>query len=182
MHSTITDILKFNESFVGQKQYEQYITDKYPSTGIAILTCMDTRLTHLLPAALGLKNGDVKMIKNAGAMVNSLFSDTVRSLLIGIYELHVSEIMVIGHTECGVQGLTGEFLINQMKSRGILEEAISSLPILEQELVNWLGGFSEVTQSVRDTVQFLTEHPLIPEDIRISGYTIDIVTGKLTPV
>ena len=59
----IDELLKFNGSFVESKGYEKYITNKYPDKKIAIVTCMDTRLTELLPAALGIKNGDVKMIK-----------------------------------------------------------------------------------------------------------------------
>lgn len=64
------------------------------------MTCMDTRLVELLPAALGLKNGDVKIIKNAGAVISNPFGSAVRSLLIAIFELGVKEIMVIGHTDC----------------------------------------------------------------------------------
>ena len=60
----IDDILEFNKKFVESKGYEKYITNKYPDKKIAILSCMDTRLTELLPAALGIRNGDVKIIKN----------------------------------------------------------------------------------------------------------------------
>lgn len=59
----LDEILEFNKQFVANKGYEKYITNKYPDKKIAILSCMDTRLTELLPAALGIKNGDVKMIK-----------------------------------------------------------------------------------------------------------------------
>ena len=54
----IDDILEFNKKFVESKGYEKYITNKYPDKKIAILSCMDTRLTELLPAALGIRNGD----------------------------------------------------------------------------------------------------------------------------
>ena len=50
----IDEILKFNKQFVAEKGYERFITTKYPDKKIAILSCMDTRLTELLPAALGL--------------------------------------------------------------------------------------------------------------------------------
>ena len=65
----LEDILKYNREFVERKGYEKYITNKYPDKKIAIVSCMDTRLTELLPAALGLKNGDVKIIKNAGGTI-----------------------------------------------------------------------------------------------------------------
>ena len=54
----IDQIIAFNKTFVERKGYEQYLTDKYPDKKLAVLSCMDTRLTELLPAALGLKNGD----------------------------------------------------------------------------------------------------------------------------
>ena len=97
----IEEILEYNRKFVEEKAYEPYVTSKYPDKKIAILTCMDTRLTSLLPAALGLKNGDVKMIKNAGGVITHPYGSVVRSLLVGILELGVEEVMVIGHTDCG---------------------------------------------------------------------------------
>ena len=53
--SMIDQIIDFNKSFVAQKSYEKYLTDKYPDKKLAVPSCMDTRLTELLPAALGLK-------------------------------------------------------------------------------------------------------------------------------
>ena len=83
----IDDILRFNREFVATKAYEPYITDKFPARKLAVLTCMDTRLTELLPKALGLRNGDAKIIKNAGGLVLSETDSAIRSLLVGIYEL-----------------------------------------------------------------------------------------------
>ena len=59
----IDELIRYNREFVKNKGYERYVTDKYPDKKIAILSCMDTRLTELLPAALGVRNGDVKIIK-----------------------------------------------------------------------------------------------------------------------
>ena len=81
----IEEIREFNKSFVKDEKYQSYITSKYPDKKLAILTCMDTRLTELLPAALGLKNGDVKLIKNAGGVISNPFGSVVRSLLIAVY-------------------------------------------------------------------------------------------------
>ena len=93
----IDELLNFNKTFVETKGYEKYITNKYPDKKIAIVTCMDTRLTELLPAALGIKNGDVKIIKNAGGTITHPFGSAMRSLLVAIYELGVEEVMIIGH-------------------------------------------------------------------------------------
>ena len=60
---TIDGILAHNRAFVERRDFERYTTDKYPDKKLAIVSCMDTRLTALLLAALGLKNGDAKIIK-----------------------------------------------------------------------------------------------------------------------
>ena len=69
MNDFVKKMLDYNRAFVEHGLYEKYTTTKYPDRKIAILACMDTRMTELLPAALGLKNGDVKLIKNAGGRV-----------------------------------------------------------------------------------------------------------------
>ena len=77
----IEEMLAYNREFVRSRGYEKFQTSQYPDKKIAILTCMDTRLVELLPAALGIRNGDVKLIKNAGGMITGPFDSAVRSLL-----------------------------------------------------------------------------------------------------
>lgn len=178
----IDEILAYNKKFVEEKQYEKYAASKYPNKKIAILTCMDTRLVELLPAALGLKNGDVKIIKNAGGVVTSPFGSVIRSLLVAIIELGVEEIMVIGHTDCGVQHIDSDMMIHHMKERGISQDSIDLMKYCGINFEEWLAGFDTVEQSVKDTVDTIRNHPLIPTDIRIGGYVINIVTGELTVV
>lgn len=178
----IEDILKFNRSFVESKGYEKYITNKYPDKKIAILSCMDTRLTELLPAALGIKNGDVKIIKNAGGIISHPFGSVVRSLLVAIYELGVNEVMVIAHSDCGACHMNHEQMIDHMKNRGIKQETIDMIRFCGVDFAEWLDGFEDTEKSVRNTVKAILEHPLIPHDIMVRGYIIDSHTGLLTPV
>lgn len=178
----IDEILAYNKKFVEEKKYEQYATSKYPDKKIAILTCMDTRLVELLPAALGLHNGDVKIIKNAGGVVNTPFGSVIRSLLVAIVELGVEEIMVIGHTDCGVRHIDSEMMISRMKARGITQEAIDLMKYCGVDFENWLAGFDTEEQSVQDTVDTIRNHPLIPRDVRVGGYVIDTFTGELRVV
>ena len=178
----IDEILAYNKVFVEEKRYEQYTTSKYPNKQIAILTCMDTRLVELLPAALGLRNGDVKIIKNAGGMVTNPFGSVIRSLLVAIIELGVEEIMVIGHTDCGVQHIDSEMMIHHMKQRGITQEAIDLMKYCGIDFEKWLSGFDTLEQSVNDTVATIKKHPLIPHDIRVGGYIINTDTGELRVV
>lgn len=178
----IDEILAYNRRFVADRQYEAYATSKYPDKKIAIVTCMDTRLTHLLPAALGIKNGDVKMIKNAGGTITNPFDSTVRSLLVAIYELGVNEIMVIGHTGCGVQGMNSAEMLEHMRKRGISEEHITLMRHCGIDLDSWLHGFDDTEGAVLETVDLVRNHPLVPSDISVRGFIIDSATGALSPL
>ncbi len=178
----IDDILQFNEAFVAGKQYMPFATSKYPKKKLAILTCMDTRLTLMLPAALGLKNGDAKLIKNAGALVMSPYDSAMRSLLIAIYELGVEEIMVIAHTHCGACHMSGEGMRTLMLERGINKETFDILRHSGIDLDTWLEGFHDTEATVRHTVDTIVNHPLLPNDVRVYGFIIDTDTGALTQV
>lgn len=178
----IDKILEYNRQFVEDKKYEAYATSKYPDKKLAIIACMDTRLLELLPAALGLKNGDAKIIKNAGGVITHPYGSVVRSLLVATLELGVTEVMVIGHTDCGCQGMDGEEMIELMLKRGIHQSDINMLKYSGIDFKKWLGGFDNVEDSVASTVQELKDHPLLPKDLMIRGYVMDSVTGALTPV
>ena len=178
----IDEIMEYNRKFVENKGYEPYITSKYPDKKLAILTCMDTRLLELLPAALGIKNGDAKIIKNAGGVIVHPYGSVVRSLLVGILELGVEEVMVIGHTDCGVQGMDGHEMLEKLVERGIDQQHIDIVRHSGIDLERWLGGFESVESSVHETVRSLIEHPLMPKNVRISGFIMDSATGELTRV
>ena len=178
----IEQLLEFNRQFVANRQYEQFVTSKYPDKKLAILSCMDTRLTELLPAALGLKNGDAKIIKNAGGLVISPFDSAMRSLLVAVYELGVEEIMVIAHSNCGACHMNGKQMKDLMVKRGIHQDVINTIGLCGIDLDHWLEGFHDAEDSVRNTVNTIRNHPLIPQDVNLHGYIIDSVTGKLTEV
>lgn len=178
----VEELLAFNRRFVEEKGYVPYATSKYPDKKIAILSCMDTRLTELLPAALGLKNGDVKIIKNAGATISQPFGSAVRSLLIAIYELGVEEILIIGHTDCGVQHMDCHALMQKMEQRGIARQTLEMMDYCGIDFKRWLSGFEDVDTSVQQAVELLKNHPLVPEDIRIYGFVMDTETGWMRPV
>ncbi len=178
----IEDILEYNKNFVKEKKYEKYITSKYPDKKIAILSCMDTRLTELLPAALGIKNGDVKIIKNAGGTISHPFGSVIRSILISIFELGVEEIMVIGHTDCGVQHINSDYMIEHMIKNGVSKENIDMMKYCGVDFESWLRGFDSVEDSVHENVEFLKNHPLIPKNIKVYGFVMDSVTGELKAI
>lgn len=178
----LNEILKYNQEFVTSKQYKQYETSKYPDRQIAIVSCMDTRLIELLPAALGFRNGDVKIIKNAGGIITHPFGSVMRSLLIGVYELNIKEIYVIGHTDCGAKHVDGETIRNKMQKNGISEEIINVVESSGINITEWIDGFQQLDQSIIKSVEIVRKHPLIPKEIKVYGLTINSNTGELKVV
>lgn len=178
----IDEILQHNRKFVERGEYRQFATSKYPDRRLAIVTCMDTRLIHLLPAALGIGNGEVKMIKNAGGTITNPFDSTMRSLLVAVYELGVDEIMIIGHTGCGVMGMNAAHMLSLMRERGIDEEHISLMRHCGIDLDSWLHGFDDTSDAVRETVDLVRNHPLMARDVTVRGYIINSETGLLSPI
>lgn len=176
----IDEILSFNRDFVARKAYEPFVTDKYPAKKLAVLTCMDTRLTELLPQALGLRNGDAKIIRNAGGGVQFEADSAIRSLLVAIYELGVEEVMVVHHSGCGACHMSYAEFKPHMLERGITEKVLSAWE--EWGIAGWLEGFHDTEASVRQTVEAVRSHSLMPKDIVVRGFIIDSVTGALTEV
>ena len=178
----IEDIIVHNRKFVAERGYEPYETSKYPDKKLAILTCMDTRLTELLPAALGIRNGDAKIIKNAGGVISHPYGSAVRSLLVAILELGVEEIMVITHTNCGVASITPGTIRSHLAARGIAKETINRMEAEGLDFNLWFQGFETPQEEAERTVSLLRTHPLLPRDVKINGFVIDVVTGRLEPV
>ncbi|WP_027624100.1 beta-class carbonic anhydrase [Clostridium lundense] len=175
----LDEILSYNKSFVENKEYEKYKATKYPDKKMVIFSCMDTRLTELLPRALNLRNGDAKFIKNAGAVITHPFGSIMRSILVAIYELNAEEVFVIGHHGCGMSNIDTTKTLEKILQRGISKDTLSTLENSGINLKNWLHGFDCVTDSVKKSVSIIKNHPLMPKDVFVHGLIIDPETGKL---
>lgn len=180
--SLLNEILSYNEEFVQEKKYEEYRTTKFPDKRMVILTCMDTRLFELLPKAMNFKNGDVKIVKSAGAVINHPFGGIMRSLFVAVYELNADEIYIIGHHDCGMASVKPEGIIEKMKSRGIEQSTIELMDYSGVNLDEWLMGFDDVNESVRHSVDMVRHHPLMDKKVPVHGLVIDPTTGKLDVV
>jgi carbonic anhydrase len=178
----LQEILEYNKSFVENKKYDQYRTSKEPNKKLVILSCMDTRLTELLPKALNLKNGDVKLIKNAGAAIMHPFGSIIRSIVVAVYEFQADEVLVIGHHGCGMSNINVDKTIEKAIDRGISPEVITTLCNAGIDIKKWLHGFNSVEESIKESVELIKNHPLIPKDIKIHGLIIDPETGALEVV
>ncbi|MGO2118030.1 MAG: beta-class carbonic anhydrase [Fusobacterium sp.] len=175
----LKSIMDFNDDFVNNKDYETFKTTKYPDKKIVVLSCMDTRLTELLPKAMNLKNGDAKFIKNAGGVVMHPFGSVMRSILVCVYEFKVKEVYVVAHLNCGMSNLNTEKLVEKIVKRGIGEETIDLLSNSGINVKEWLSGFESVESSLIQTVSEVKSHPLMPKDVAVHGLIMNPETGKL---
>lgn len=177
--SLVSDLLAFNREFVEEKRYEAYLTDRFPDKKLAILTCMDTRLVELLPKALNLRNGDAKIIKNAGAILTQPFGSAMRSILVAVYEMGAKEVLVIGHHGCGMTNLDTKAMVAKFREQGIPDTVITTLEHSGIKMERFLRGFASPEDGVMHSVQIIRNHPLMPRHVPVHGFLIHPETGAL---
>jgi carbonic anhydrase len=180
--SVLPEILEYNASFVQNKQYEEFLTSPLPNKRLVIITCMDTRLVELLPKAMGIRNGDVKMIKTAGAIVSHPFGSVMRSVLVAVYQLEADEVAVVGHHGCGMTGLKPGTVLDKARQRGISGDVLQTLYHAGVDFEHWLHGIESPEAGVRSSVQLIRNHPLLPAEVLVHGLVIHPETGRLEVV
>lgn len=177
--SVVSEIFEHNRTFIERQEYEEFRTDRFPNKKLVVLTCMDTRLVELLPRAMGFRNGDVKMVKNAGAIVSHPFGSVMRSILVAIYQLHAEEVVVVGHSGCGMTSLSCDSVLENAQARGVSPDVLATLRHAGIDLKQWLTGFEKVEDGVRESVEMIRTHPILPRDVAVHGMLIDSETGAL---
>ena len=135
-----------------------------PLSGLAIIACMDARLD--VEEALGLRTGDAHIIRNAGGLATD---DAIRSLIVSQERLGTDEVLVIGHTFCGLEGADEDEMREHLASR------------TGRRLDIDFGSFADVAESVRAQVARLRAHPWV-RPVPIHGLIFDVATGRLIEV
>jgi carbonic anhydrase len=162
--SVIDEILVANKDYA--RTHELRALTPRPQRKLAVLTCMDTRLSI---RTLGLKTGDAHIIRNAGGIVTD---DALRSLLVSHYLLGIQEIMVINHTDCGLLLTTEEDL------RKRIVDATGTAAVAPALFY----AFKDIDENVRQQLQKLHSHPWIPKTLTIRGFVYDVKTGLLREI
>ncbi|MCP3817362.1 carbonic anhydrase [Streptomyces sp. A3M-1-3] len=138
--------------------------DARPVLKVAVVACMDARLD--LHAALGLELGDCHTIRNAGGVVTD---DTIRSLTISQRALGTRSVILIHHTNCGLESLTEDF-------RHELEDEVGQRPAWAVE------AFRNVEQDVRQSMQRVRTSPFLPHTDDVRGFVFNVTTGLLREI
>lgn len=141
---------------------------------LAALTCIDPRLNKLFPGALGLTEEQFIWLRNAGNVITSPTSSTVRSIALASYVKGAKEIAVIGHTNCKMSKLGAADLLERLKQAGIDRSALT-IPNLHE----FFGLFSSEKPNIIKAVGYLRTSPIIPPKMPIHGLLIDTATGRL---
>ena len=162
--SVIDEVLAANEIYA--RTHELRRLTPRPERKLAILTCMDTRLSIL---TMGLKTGDAHIIRNAGGIVTD---DSLRSLVVSHYLLGTEEFMVINHTDCGLMHTSEEDL------RTLIQNRTGTAAVAPA----FFYAFKNIDENVRHQLQKLRTHPWIPEKVAIRGFVYDVTTGLLREI
>ena len=155
-------ILDENRRYV--EAFDRSALTAAPLSGLAILACMDARLD--VEETLGLRTGDAHIIRNAGGLATD---DAIRSLIVSQERLGTDEILVIGHTQCGLEGADEDEMRDHLAAR------------TGRQLDLAFGSFADVEASVRAQVERLRAHPWI-RPVPIHGLIFDVATGGLSEV
>jgi len=151
-----------------------------------VLTCMDERV-HI-EQALGIQPDDAHIYRNAGGIVTD---DAIRSASLTTNFFGTKEIIVVTHTDCGMLRFTGEEVAKYFESKGIKPTQIQLDPLLpafrissEEDFIKWFKFYEDLGVKSPDEmalkgVEILRNHPLIPKDIRITGYVYEVETHRL---
>src|SRR5262245_22914160 len=136
-----------------------------PARKVAVVACMDARVNP--SAALGLRDGDAHIIRNAGGEITE---DAIRSLAISQRLLGTEEIILIHHTECGMLTFTDDAF------RRSLEDDVGVAPA-------WApGAFADLEDDVRESIARIEASPFIPRKHSVRGFVYDVATGGLREV
>ncbi|WP_116044250.1 beta-class carbonic anhydrase [Amycolatopsis palatopharyngis] len=134
-----------------------------PSLHIAILTCMDARIRVF--EIFGLLQGESHVLRNAGGVVTD---DVIRSLALSQRKLGTREVLIVQHTNCGLNSVTEDGFKDELEAETGLRPTWA------------VEAFKDVNDSVRQSVQRVKRSPFLPHTDQVRGFVSDVHTGKLT--
>ena len=161
--SATDDLLRNNEAYAAS--FDKGNLPLPPAKKVVVLACMDARLNPY--GALGLKEGDAHVIRNAGGVVTD---DEIRSLAISQRLLGTEEIILVHHTDCGMLTFTDD----QFKRQ--IQDEVGIKPTWSAE------AFGDLDEDVRQSIARIKASPFIPRKDSVRGFVYDVSNGRLREV
>lgn len=163
-HDSFKDALAANDEYIKTFKYSELTGTA--QQGLAIVTCMDSRINPL--SVVGMKSGDAKILRNAGARVTD---DVLRTLVLATYLLGVERILIMPHTNCRMAQVDDVEIHREIDTKhGIDTSEIEFKTVPDQR------------QALIEDVQKVRSYRLINKDVVVGGAIYDVATGKITPV
>ena len=159
----VDELLDNNRAFA--ERFDRRHLDLRPARKLAIVACMDSRLDVF--AALGLGQGQAHVLRNAGGVITD---DVIRSLAISQRRLGTEEIVLVHHTDCGLQMITDDGF------RAELQQATGMAPAFAIE------SFTDVEANVSQSIARVRSSPFLLHRNRVRGFVYDVDTGLLREV
>jgi carbonic anhydrase len=156
------DLLAANATYA--ETFDEGGFDGVAHAGVAIVTCMDSRIDPL--RLVGLKAGDAKIFRNPGGRVTP---QALEALVLGVHLLGVDRILVVPHTRCAMASSSEEELHQRVSASAGVDVSWQRFHVVTDQL-----------EALADDVHRVRSHPLIPDHVRIGGFLYDVDTGLLT--
>jgi carbonic anhydrase len=160
----------FDDLVIANRRYRAKFHDSgvpgRAAKGLAVLTCIDSRIDPL--AMLGLRPGDAKILRNAGARITD---DSLRTLVLAVNLLDVNRACVVQHTDCAMVGLTDE----EIRAR---IAAISGVDASGWDFLT----MTDQLATLRGDLALIKSCPLLPPHLQVGGFIFDVHSGELIPV
>jgi carbonic anhydrase len=156
------DLLAANRDYAASHELSGF--DGIAHAGIAVITCMDSRIDPL--RMLGLKAGDAKIFRNPGGRVTP---QALEALVLGVHLLNVRRILIVPHTRCAMASSTLEELRRRVGESAGQDASWQTFGVVEDQ-----------ETALADDVRIVRSHPLIPSSVEVGGFLYDVDTGLLT--
>jgi carbonic anhydrase len=158
------DLLAANREFAADFGLAGF--DGIAHAGVAIVTCMDSRIDPL--RMVGLKAGDAKILRNPGGRVTR---PTMEALVLSVHLLNVERILIIPHTRCAVASSTEAEIRERLSASAGQDASWQEIPVTTDQRAA-LGA----------DVRKVRSHPLVPDTVLVGGFLYDVDTGLLDQV
>lgn len=161
--TAFADLLAANRAYAERFPLAGF--DGVARAGVAMVTCMDSRIDPL--GLLGLRPGDAKILRNAGARVTD---DVLRTLVLAVYLLGVERVLVMPHTDCGMAKVTDEDVHVMTENAGVNTRSLDFHTVPDQDA------------ALRHDLTRIRTSPFLPAGMPVGGAVYDVSTGRLIPV
>jgi carbonic anhydrase len=156
------DLLAANAAYA--EEFAESGFDGVAHAGVAIVTCMDSRIVPL--AMLGLGHGDAKIFRNPGGRITD---PALEALVLGVHLLGVDRILVVPHTRCAMASSSEDELHERVSASAGVDVSWQRFHVVSDQLA-----------ALAEDVHRVRSHPLIPDRVKVGGFLYDVDTGLLS--